>query len=468
MVSLGSWMPDLPEHGHDGLVTARNAYAGTLGYEPIRSPSPVTAAMPVNWTGGGAFQGSSGSTVLLAGSTSALYRLTSSTATSVLEVTGNLPYHFAQFGDLVIGVHGGAPVRYSLATNLAASLGGSPPASSMIAVQSNDFVFLAGDPSNQSTVAWSGQNNAEQWTPGTNQSDKQMIPDGGPITGLAGGETVLAFQADAITVFEYIGAPLIFQRRKIARNIGALCHGGIAQHDRQCFFYSRRGFHRIVDGQVVPIGRSRVDTTFRKTYSTNEIVKNLRCSIDPERSLVVWSMPDRLWTYNWESDKWSDVFVPGLRGISTGATASVTLEDIGIAYDTLELVPGSLDDPIWQGGEPMLLFAGGDNKLYAFGGAENMAATFRLPKLEMFPGRETHVRTAVITGDMVAATVQIDCQRRMGDAATSVVSSELRGNGDVPIRASGRYLQPEIRLDTGAVWTSIQALDFEATPGGRL
>jgi hypothetical protein len=31
--------PDLPEFGHEGLVKARNAYSGILGYEPIKALS---------------------------------------------------------------------------------------------------------------------------------------------------------------------------------------------------------------------------------------------------------------------------------------------------------------------------------------------------------------------------------------------------------------------------------------------
>jgi hypothetical protein len=38
----------------------------------------------------------------------------------------------------------------------------------------------------------------------------------------------------------------------------------------------------------------------------------------------------------------------------------------------------------------------------------------------------------------------------------------------MPIRASGRYFQPEIVMAEGAVWSFVSALDLEATAGGIL
>jgi hypothetical protein len=378
-MKFGGWAPDLPEFGHKGLVKARNAYSGILGYEPIKSLSAVTAALPYAWKGGGAFQGADGTIALLAGTNSGLYRLTATTSTSILAGSYSANWFFQQFGDKVVCLNGGAPLKYTISAGTAAALGGSPPTCSYGAIV-KDFVFLAGNSSNQNRVYWSAIDNAEGWTIGTAQSDVQDLPDGGAITGLAGGEYGLAFQDEAINIFEYVGTPTVFSRRKVSNSIGALCHGGIAQHGRQTFFYSRRGFYKFVDGEVAPIGRNKVDRTFRNTYSVSEIVNNLRCSIDPERSLVIWSMPDRLWVYNFENEMFSDVLVTGIVGISTGRTASLTLEDIAVTFPSIENVTPSLDDAYWNGGSPLLFIAKSDNVLYSFGASTNLEAQFRLPQ----------------------------------------------------------------------------------------
>jgi hypothetical protein len=465
-MQLGSWTPDLPEFGHPGLVKARNAYSGVLGYEPIKALSPIYAALGQAWKGGGAFTGSDGTTALLAGSNAGLYRLTATTSTSVYAGSYTANWFFAQFGDKVVCVNGGAPLKYTITAGTAAALGGSPPTCSYPAIV-RDFVFLAGNSSNQNRVYWSAIDNAEGWTIGSSQSDVQDLPDGGAITGLAGGEFGLAFQDEAIHIFEYVGMPAVFSRRKVSNSIGALCHGGIGQHGRQTFFYSRRGFYKFVDGEVVAIGRNKIDRTFRTAYSISEITGNLRCTIDPERSLVIWSMPDRLWIYNFENDMWSDILIAGIVGISTGRTASLTLEDIAVTYPSIEDVTPSLDDSYWQGGNPLLLIAYSDGKLYSFGSSTNLEASFRFPQLELNPGRESHVRNSRVIGNMTSAQVLIDCRARMGDAPVNVVSSDFRTNGEVPIRASGRYVQPEIILAAGSSWTSVQGFELEATAGGR-
>lgn len=465
-MKFGSWQPDLPEFGHDGLVKARNAYSGILGYEPIRTLSAVTATISQPWVGGGAFVGSAGDQILLVAGPLGLHSASATSVTPLYSVITSSPWHFSQFGDLVIATNAGAPVKYDFSSGTASALGGSPPSASFSAIV-RDFVFLAGNSSNQNRVYWSGIDNAESWTIATGQSDVQDLPDGGAITGLAGGEYGLAFQDDAIHMFEYVGTPTVFSRRKVSTSIGALCHGSIAQHGRRTFFYSRRGFYQFVDGEVLPIGRNKVDRTFRNTYSVSEIVNNMRCAIDPERSLVIWSMPDRLWVYNFENDMWSDVAINGIVGITTGRTASLTLDEIAVTYPSIEDVTPVFDDPFWNGGSPLLLIAKNDGILYSFGASDNLEAQFRLPQLELNPGRISHVRNCRVIGNMAAAQVSLDCRATMGSPPVNVVSNDFRANGETPIRASGRYIQPEITLAAGSAWSSVQGFELETAAGGR-
>jgi hypothetical protein len=468
MAKLGPWAPDLPEWGHAGLVTAQNSYYSTAGYKPVKAPSEITAALPATWLGGGAFEGSGGNTALLAATTGGLYAYVA--GAWVLKYAGVFTqgWQFAQFGDLVLCETGGAPVKYDLTAGTAALLGGSPPAASMAAIF-GDHVMLAGDSSAVKTFTVSAINDAEGWTIGTGGCDEQELPDGGAITGLAGGEYALVFQSDAINIIEPTDPPLYFTRRKIKSGLGCLSPGSIAQHDGKVFFYARQGFHVFAAGEVQSIGLERIDLTFRDAYSISEIQNNMRATIDPERKLAIWSMPDKLWCYNWEDNAWTVVYIPGIIGISTGRTASITLEAIAVTYPSIEDVPVSFDDPIWRGGEPMLLFASLDGKLYTFGASDNLKATFRLTKQEFAPGRVAHVRNASVETDAVTGcTVNIDTSPRLGDAYVRAATSTMRNNGQMPIRASGRYFQPEIVMAEGAVWSFVSALDLEATAGGVL
>lgn len=471
MAQLGSWMPDLPPHGHEGLVVARNVFPGPLGYEPFQSLSAITAAMAEDWRGGGAFDDLTGGNVLVSGGDSGLYAYISGAWVSKHSASpsAGAKWFFNQFGDLVIGTHGGAPVKYTMSTATGAALGGTPPNASMSAIV-RDFVFLAGDPAAGSTVTWSAVNNAEGWTVGTGQCDEQLIPDGGDITGLAGGEYGLVFQRNAISVFEFVGSPLIFTRRKVSDTIGCVTHGSVAQAGKMVFFLSSRGFYMFNDGELTPIGKDKVDRTFFGTYSTVSIEGDLRAAIDPNLNLVIWSMPDRLWIYNWGADKWSEVTQSGIVAVTTGRTGSLTLADLAALYPSgNDTVPYGTDDPIFAGNDPTLYIVKNDDKLHAFGGSSKLAATLQMARMEPFQGQDSHVWAVRPVGDVTSGlTVNMDGFVRLGDSATRTTSADIRANGDVPVLCRGRYIQPELNFSTSAEWSFIQGLEVQGAPGGSL
>jgi hypothetical protein len=469
MSEFGSWAPDLPDFGHEGLVVARNVYAGSLGYEPFKSLAAVTLDdLPATWRGGGAFDASDGDRFLIAATDAHLYSYASATWTSKLSGTYSGQWFFAQFGDLIVGTHGGAPIKFNMATNTAGSLSGSPPNSSMCAIV-RDFVFLAGNSAAQSTVTWSAINNAEGWTAGTNQSDDQIIPDGGPITGLAGGEYGLVFQQSAINIFEYVGSPLVFQRRKVSDALGAICPGAIAQAGKLIFFLSNRGFYVFNDGEMTAIGKERVDRTFFASYSVLEIQLSLRAAIEPNLNLVIWSMPGRLWIYNWGTEKWSEVSEPSIVGITTGRTSYTTLDELQATFGGTDSVPTGTDDPLFMGGNPMLMIAGADGYHYTFGGAQKLPATLRQAKQEPYPGNEAYVRNSRVVGSVsTGVTVHLDCARRLADTQTRYSGADVRDNGDMPLFALGRFIQPEVVTDEGSNWGYIQGIELEASRGARL
>lgn len=470
-MDFGAWQPDLPPHGHNGLTEATNVYATALGYAPVQGPSALTTALAYDWQGGGGFRGLDGTTARLAGTDNGFYSWASSAWTLKLSGTYTAQWFFAQFGDNVIGVNGAAPVKYTISTATGATLGGSPPNSTMIAIV-RDFVFLAGDSSALSTVTWSAINNSEGWTAGTNQSDVQQLPDGGPITGLAGGEYGLVFQEAAVHRFSYVGGDLIFQRDKIVEGVGNVSPGAVAQFGRITFFLSSRGFYSLADGELIAIGKNKVDKTFWAEYTRADVDGTITSTVDPTRAVVMWAMPGKIWKYNWELDRWSITEIPGLVGVSTGVNASVSLEDIDTLYpDTgsgnIDAVPYSLDAPIFKGGEPMVILAKTDKIVYALGGA-NLSATLTMANNEIVPGRDTRIRAARIVGDVVSgAQLTINFSRRLGDAQSVATGGSIRDSGRIPIRLTGRFMQPKIIQPAGTDWDYIQGLELELAGGGK-
>lgn len=467
-MDFGPWLPDLAPFNHQGLVVARNVYPSANGYKPIKGLVSLTGALPYTWKGGATFIGLDGTTALLAGTDNGLYSYASGTWTSRYSGTYSSPWQFAQFGAFVVGVNGGSPVKFTVSSSTGAALGGSPPVSSMIAIV-RDFVFLAGNTSAQSTVYWSDINNAEVWTAGSGQADDQELPDGGPITGLAGGEYGLVFQENGIHRFSYVGTPLIFQRDKISTGIGCMTPGAITQFGRMVFFLSGRGFYSIIDGELAPIGQNKVDETFWATYSRSDVQRNIRATVDPKRALVIWSMPDRLWIYNWVLDRWTDAYIPGMLGVSNFITAGTSIESIDTLYPSgIDSVPYSLDDPIFAGGDPRVSFVKNDNIVYSFGGSDNLEARLQFARIEPIKGRACRIRRARLDSDAVAdVSLTVAYNNRLGDAQTSVTSTTVTAGGYMPIRATGQYIQPEVTFKAGSPWSYAIGLNLDMLPGGN-
>lgn len=465
-LDFGPWLPDLLPFGHQGLAIAQNVYPAVGGYKPVRDVSQLTNALPVTWRGGGSFIGLDGTVSTVAGTDSGLYAYIGTSWTLKAAGTYTNKWQFVQFGGTVIGVNGAAPVKYTIATATGAALGGTPPSATMIAVV-RDQVFLAGDPSANSTVYWSAINNSEGWTIGTSQADKQLLPDGGPITGMAGGEYGLVFQETAIHRFSYVGTPLIYQRDKISDGIGCITPGAVATFGRMSFFLSNRGFYSITDGGLTPIGENQVNDWFAQRYARSDIIANIRATVDPKRTLAIWSMPDCLILYNWVLQRWSYVSLPGVVGLATGINAGVSIDGLDALYPGgIDTIPYSLDAPIFAGGDPMLTVVKSDNKIYALGGAY-LAATLQTPLLEPIQGRNGRIRRCRLYGDPVdGVTLTVSSAGRQGDALVDTTSNTITGTGYMPIRVSDQFMRFRVDVAAGTTWSYLTGIDPNLSPGG--
>lgn len=460
-----SWLPDLANSDFDGLVVASGVYPIANGYRPIGSLAPVTTAL-TTFAGGAAFIGSDGTSALLAGDPTGLRRWTGSAWATPYAVANTGKWQFAQFGDTAIGVYGGLPVAYNLISGAGSLLAGTPPTAKFITTAGN-FVVIAGNTTANATVYWSGFNNAGQWTPGTNQSDNQPLPDGGKITGLAGNENYfLVFQRDAIHRFTYIGVPGIFQRDKISTGVGCIAAGSIAQAGTQTFFLSERGF-MMTDGQSVnPIGAEAVDQTFLEAYQRSEL-ENLSATVDPRKYIYMASMPGtpgRIWLYQWQLQRWADANL-NIKAVFQAFTSNISLDALDALYPGgLDTIPVSLDSALFQGGEPRLYGVTDGGIVSTFTGP-NMAATFEWPFQDI--GQRARIfTTRPICDAITGLTVTIDAKARLGDTESNSSGGIIRASGHVPVRANGRYTSAKVEIAAGNAYKYFQGLELEFGAGG--
>jgi len=465
-LEFGPWEPD--KAATSTLRDARNLMPGKDGYYPVSGLSAVTSAMPGNFIGGGAFVGFDGTAALLAGTSTNLYRYSGTTWSSVY--TGSASHwRFAQFGTLVIAATGGAPVKFDLAGGAAALLGGTPPAASLVATV-RDFVVLAGDPAAIQTVTWSGFNDAEGWTGGTNQSGDQILPDGGEIMGLAGGEYGLILQRRAIKRLSYVGTPLVFQIDEISSNVGCMAKGSVAQAGRLVFFLSERGFFYTDGNDTIPIGDEKFNRWFFGRFSRSDIENGLTAAVDPRANVVYWTMPGSpgvVLVYHITLQRASYLQL-SVKAVFDGFTANVSLEALDALYPSgIDSIPVSLDDPTFSGGSPLILFSTNGNVIATLSG-NNLEARIETASSELAPGKRVRLRSFRPVTDAENGAIVVDIRPTdAGDPATFAASA-MRPNGEYPVRANGRHSSTAFTIPAATNWTYVSGLDvtFEVE-GGR-
>lgn len=465
VITFGAWEPDKAQQGHWELIKAENVYPIVNGYAPVGSFEGITVAL-ADWTGGGAFIGANGSARLLGGSSAGLFVYSGTAWGSAFAVTAGR-WRFSQNRQLVVGVHGGAPVAYDLTAATGGLLGGSPPAATYTATV-GDFTFLAGDPANVRTVYWSGFGNPEIWTPGVNSAGNLPLPDGGPITGLSGGEYGLVFQRQAIHRFQFVGEPDVWQRDKISSEIGCIAPGSVVSAGRLVFFLSERGFMKCDGVEVTPIGSEKVDKAFIRTFARSALV-NMYAATDPRHYLVVWAMPGnpgQAYVYNWYLDRWTTISLP-MKGVVTAFTSNIAMDAADAVYPGgADAIILPMDSPLFQGGEPRIFYVTAAGVLGTLTGA-NMAAGVTTAANELVPGRYCRPHMArPVTDATAGVSLAIDQRRVLGTAGVLSPRTEMRGSGDMPVRANGRYFLFDMSIAAGQSWSYLQGLEVVFGDGG--
>jgi hypothetical protein len=339
------WTPDLSDFAGGG-GEALNVIPGSRSYRPLKAFAAYsTTPLSARCQGAAYFRDTNGNARIYAGDATKLYLLSSASWTDASRTSGGAyavgaddQVDFAQFGTLCISCNGtDTPQKITIdsGSNFAA-LGGTPPAGPRFVEVMGDFVVFGRLAANKLKVQWSAINNAEDYVASaTTQSDSQIVPDGGDITGLIGYEYGgLVFQERAIRRMDYIGSPIIFSFKKIATDIGATIPGSVAGFADRAFFCHRSGFFMVVGGQaIVPIGAEKVDQTFwgsgTDALDTTTLTR-VSAAIDPVNKVygILYcglgtghgGVPNRLLIFHWDTGRWSHAQPGGLELVFSGSS----------------------------------------------------------------------------------------------------------------------------------------------------
>lgn len=467
-VLLPEYRPD--QSNNSGvLLQAKNVFPAMDGYRPVGEVVTIADSLPGVFMGGYSAISSDGTAYLLAGTATDLYLLENDGSWDSLigSLSIGARWQFAQFGDYVIAVNGGATIEVDLGAATASALVGAPSGNSIAVV--GDHLVIGQPDGDVNAVKWCAFRDHTEWTPGTNQAGEQPMQTGGVVSGIAGGEYGIILQRDRIVRMTRTGSSETpFQFDEVSSNFGCATGSTIAQAGRSVFFRSDRGFMALEDGQALKhIGSEKVDRTFDGLVNRDDLSR-VFAAVDPQNKLAMWgipSSPGALWIYNFELDRWSTA-VLAFEGFMPGFTASTGLEDLAALHPNLDAMTISLDDPRWQGGNPRLYLFDYSHTLGTLGG-DNLAATIELGFNEFVPGNRSRVRKVrPVWNGTDGMTVTLNAKARLGDDPVVASTANLRGTGAMPVRASGRYISTEIEIGAGQVWGYIQAIEFTFEPGG--
>jgi hypothetical protein len=476
-IEFKDWLPDQP--GITGVVKeALNVVPQAVGYGPLRTAVDYSqsASETINNVVAGR-NPSSGATEVFAGGETKIFKLDAADLSldDVSKMGGyttpaEQKWRFTQFGDVLIAANADEKLQgWTLGTSTAwADLSADAPTARYLTVV-RDFVVAGYTSSLDSQkVQWSGINDETQWTTtSTNQSDYQVIPDGGAVQGITGGEFGLVLMEKSIFRMSYVGTPAIFQFDNISRNLGCFEPNSVVQYQGVTYFLGDDGFYACDGTQVISIGSEKIDRFFFSDLDESYSYR-MSATVDPIKNLIVWAYPssggtgavDSLLIYNFEVKKWSRAEM-SIGFVAQSATPAYTLEALD-AFGTLDSLESSLDSRIWTGGKSQ--FVGGSGaKIVTFSGS-NMTGTINTGDLEI-PGQFSTINMSRPLVDGGSGSVAVATRRLLSDAITFGSYTAADSEGRAAFRSTGRYHR--LSIQPSGNWTTAIAVDFDIVPQGQ-
>lgn len=466
-ILFGEWLPDQP--GVTGALTdAVNCYPVTNGYAPILTEEEYSDAADDDLLT--CFAGKTAGIVSLFGASSSnLYKFAPGTrAMEPLTTAGytNIEYwDTVQYGDKMIMANGDSKLQsFTLnSSTYAGDLSADAPEAKYVTVV-KDFVVAANVTGEENKVYWSDINDETDWTPGlASQSDFQVMPDGGDITGLAGGEFGLVFMERAIYRMTYAGSPYFFQFDAINRTLGCISAGSIINFAGLTYFLADDGFY-VCDGQTTKgIGTEKIDRWFFDNANLANIKLGMSSAVDTEKRLIVWLFPAQngdnlLLIYNISLNKWSYAETTA-DSVSFALTPSVTLEGLDAFSTSIDSLGISLDDRQWVGGLLLLSATRGPN-IVTFSGQYKQAA---------LTSGDIDVGHSVITLgrpviDNGSGSIQVASRELLSNAITFGDASVADSEGRCGLRSAGRYHR--VKTNPSGNWRTAVAVEVDISGQG--
>lgn len=491
-VLFGPWLPDLPPTDNPGVIDAKNVLPVDMFYRAYMPMNGYGTALEARPRGGVSALDTAGNAYVYVGTATKLFVRDGSgwdDRSGAAYTTATSDYwRFAQYNELVIGTnYSDVPqaIEAGDAGNFAdLALTGTAPFARQIGIVGQHVVL--GDTNDGTNgvvpyrIQWSRIADPTEWpVPGSadalaKQSGEQFLPSArGAVKGIFGNDQFgIVLQKTGITRMTYIGGDLVYQFDEYESTRGVEYPNACVQVGDSVYFIAADGFYATNGVSVVPIGAGKFDRFFLDNVNTG-YKDRVYGALDKQRNLIYWiypasaavaGRPNRVIAYNYREDRvaWAEDQTECLiAGLSTGTT----LDALDALFPLLEDVTPSLDDPIWQGGNPLLLGFNSTYQLGSFTGSPG-TATLETAETELNPGLLTDITGVkpVVQGNS-DVTVALGTRNTEADSVsyTAEVSPTSR-TGVADFRACARLNRARVKI-TGD-FTAAQGVNYQAQAAG--
>lgn len=480
LIPVARYRPDVSSFQSAYTDQLSNVLCGDGSYIPAQSLASLSvplAAKPLNAI---TAKGTDGSVNIFVGTETHLYKLDNTNFTwddvsnGTYSASVESSWSFAAFGNFVIAVNqSNDPQVYEIGidTNFR-DLEGSPPRAGIVKIW-GDFVALMNLTSNPGRVHWSGLNNAEFWTPGTQNCDYQEFADGGTVQSSSEATNPIIFLQSAIYRGTFVpGSVEIFTFQKIHDKRGAKSPASVCSRGAYVFYCDEGGFFQIApDGSLTSIGFEKVDKTVFTALQAGSI-SLIMGTVDPFYSRVYWALDytgsgvfDSVIVYDWNIQEWTPINASAYL-IFPLFTVGYTLEALNTVSMSIEDLPFPLDSKAWQGGAPILGAFDAEFKLSAFQGP-TLEATIVTQEFGDPAGGVVRTTRVYPVVDVQNVFVSIGQRFRRSDSVNWLPEQYPSYNtGQIRKRSRSRFHRFKVRIPAGETWTHMQGVDTDFAPAG--
>jgi hypothetical protein len=489
-VEFGEWRPDVALLDTKFASEVDNVFAGVNSYLPVPSLLPFGVTALPNACGLYAARTLSGEWKIYGGTPTKLYTWSLSGWTDATRTVGGdygvAPgdlWMFEQSGQHLVAVNANDDpqvIDIDSGTNFAA-LAGSPPRATNVK-QIGDFLFLSGLATNNRTIQWSAINDITGWIIGTNLSDMQEFPDGGPVQGIAGGEIGYVLQDRAVRTLQFLpgDTTLIFSFSRVLDDRGCVSKYGFDSIGNVLYFVSEDGFYSMTGQQVTTIGQDKVNEWW---LANSDVTRRnvVHCLAGVNKPRVVWvyhasdasPMFDKQISFDWSIGRWARSSVPAwIWGLL--ATPFLDLDTTGPETGDVDLdsTASSLDSFAYRGGRPLIGAINADGYLSSLTGP-NLPATMETAEVHLATGMRAFVSDAYPLDDSrddasASGTVAAGTRERLQDDWVWGNPVTIEITGSAALYSSARLHRFRRFIPAATVWTHAQGVLIEAQQDGSV